>query len=111
MSIHPSFDYRVQCLAGHVYRVTPGSELETRCEEHLASSFIDALILPHDECEYCLYDAILRARRNYQAICGDWGCMGDCGATDPDKCQGTDDIRKYEDLLAIAQKRNDPRAA
>lgn len=106
MPAHKHPVIQVQCLSGHTYYAASDSELEAQCKEHSGLGYIDALILQFEECEYCLYDAIASARRTYQALCGDWGCMGDCGSRDSDKCQGTDDIVRYESLQSVAQKRN-----
>ena len=106
MSVHTLPTHQVQCLSGHVYNAAVGSELEADCKKRVEDGFIDALILPHNECEECLESAIADASRNYRALCGDWGCMGDCGAENPDQCRGTEDIMKYQTLLAAAEKRN-----
>ena len=111
MPIHTLPTFQVQCLAGHVYNAAPSSALETQCSERRVRGYLDALILPPDECEDCLNDSISRARRTYEAICGDWGCMGDCGSPDPDNCRGRDDIVKYQALLTAAEKRNRPPVA
>ena len=106
MSIHTLPTHQVQCLSGHVYNAAVGSELEADCKKREEDGFIDALILPHNECEVCLETSISRARQTYEALCGDWGCMGDCGSADPDECKGRDGIVKYQALLEIAEKCN-----
>ncbi len=106
MSVHTLPTHQVQCLSGHVYNAAVGSELEADCKKRVEDGFIDALILPHNECEECLENSISRARQTYEALCGEWGCMGDCGAENPDQCRGTEDITKYQTLLATAEKRN-----
>lgn len=106
MPAHTLPIYQVQCLSGHVYNAAVGSQLEADCKQREEDGFIDALILPHDDCEYCLQIAIKSAIQNYRALCGDWGCVGDCGAKSPDQCRGADDIDKYRSLLTAADKRN-----
>lgn len=106
MPTHTLPTYLVQCISGHVYNALVGSYLESDCKKREADGFLDALILTHDECEECLQDAITQARRTYRALCGDWGCMGDCGSSNPDECRGKEDIKKYQLLLDAAEKRN-----
>jgi len=108
LPVHTIPTHQVQCLSGHIYNAAVGSELEADCKKREQDGFIDALILSHDECEVCLETALSRARQTYQALCGDWGCMGDCGAETPNQCQGEEGIERYQLLLNVATERNRP---
>ena len=46
--------YNVQCLQGHTYELPVGDPLVGKCADHAAEGFIDALMLPPDECRECI---------------------------------------------------------
>lgn len=45
--------YNVQCLAGHVYEVSHGSDIEKRCIEREKQGYLGAMCLSSEECSYC----------------------------------------------------------
>lgn len=64
--------YNVQCLCGYVGTAPQGSELETRCKEHKARGYLDALILAPSECPECKYDDAEMRNQQAQRILSDW---------------------------------------
>jgi len=67
--------YIVQCFAGHVYQVQPGSNTEKRCQKREKDGFIDALIISPDECPGCLADREDQLRHD-AGLCALLECPG-----------------------------------
>jgi hypothetical protein len=66
--------WNVQCLAGHCFEVPEGSPLVEKCEKRAKLGFLDAYIIPRDQCPECIQQDIDQAL-SFLKTCSMVGCV------------------------------------
>jgi len=59
--------YNVQCLNGHTFHAVADSDLGKRAARREKNGYLDALIVPCEDCDECRYD-----QERQESMYADW---------------------------------------